>query len=603
MAIYRSCNTPAEREKFAKQYATRWSELSRLPYFDLCAMVVVNPMHNLFLGLVKTHFYHIWVQLKILRKTQELQRFHALLKNLSLPSKLGRLPKLIGEPAGGSLTADEWLILATVVGPLVMPELWINCTPDPDGSRLAARREQIAAILANKKSRNKLRQSGRRNGRQRRKRGTAGHTQTPIPSSVEQPQATALLRRSSRQVKLTEKAREMVLEPDDDGAIEVNDTEVWNSDDELSDESEDGLDTGPTTSGVHPRDLANFHKLCLALKHLLSQDLTPDDTVKGDALLREYCLELIELYGPGVIRPNHHYSTHTGPSALNYGPLREFWTFIFKRMNKILKSYKTGNHGGGEIEATFMREFHRTAELYGLLRQGLQNPPFERMRDACAQMVRTTSDNRGTLQQLAQDLDDVHADDDIDLQLSPRAVNDVIPYDTYWALLASLRLLNPTQAYHSVITVPDSGATSIPVPNMVMFFDYAIVKGQRYLAAHRSKTSCDSLVLIRIANSGETWVGEVQDIFRYQAPGIPATVNAYIKWFHRLPASLFRNSPWSTFIEPFGLDFWVADRFQQENEPGPANSIVSLNDFVTPVARHRTTWNGVVSWITLPLHS
>lgn len=39
---------------------------------------------------------------------------------LSLPSKLGRLPRLIGEPAGGSLTADQWLILATVVGPLAV---------------------------------------------------------------------------------------------------------------------------------------------------------------------------------------------------------------------------------------------------------------------------------------------------------------------------------------------------------------------------------------------------------------------------------------------------------------------------------------------------
>lgn len=37
-----------------------------------------------------------------------------------------------------------------------------------------------------------------------------------------------------------------------------------------------------------------------------------------------------------------------------------FWTFLFERLNKVLKSYKTNNHSGGELETTFFREFHRT---------------------------------------------------------------------------------------------------------------------------------------------------------------------------------------------------------------------------------------------------
>jgi hypothetical protein len=34
----------------------RWSELLRLPYFDLSRCIMVDSMHNLFLGLIKTHF-------------------------------------------------------------------------------------------------------------------------------------------------------------------------------------------------------------------------------------------------------------------------------------------------------------------------------------------------------------------------------------------------------------------------------------------------------------------------------------------------------------------------------------------------------------------
>ena len=41
-------------------------------------------------------------------------------RQLKMPAKLGRLPNLIGEPAGGSLTADQWLTFATVVAPLAV---------------------------------------------------------------------------------------------------------------------------------------------------------------------------------------------------------------------------------------------------------------------------------------------------------------------------------------------------------------------------------------------------------------------------------------------------------------------------------------------------
>lgn len=98
-AQYCGCQTKSTREAFVKTYATRWSELSRLPYFDMVRMIIIDPMHNLLLGksvlttvtshltvrigLVKTHFYHIWVQGKILRKSRELALFHRILGNVS----------------------------------------------------------------------------------------------------------------------------------------------------------------------------------------------------------------------------------------------------------------------------------------------------------------------------------------------------------------------------------------------------------------------------------------------------------------------------------------------------------------------------------------
>lgn len=63
-----------------------------------------------------------------------------------------------------------------------------------------------------------------------------------------------------------------------------------------------------------------------------------------------------------MIKPNHHYSVHVAPSARDFGPLHTFWTFLFERINKVLKSYNSANHSGGELEVSFFREFHRTVQ-------------------------------------------------------------------------------------------------------------------------------------------------------------------------------------------------------------------------------------------------
>jgi hypothetical protein len=47
-AVQRAANAA---EKFVKICAARYSELSRLPYFNLCRMIVIDPMHCILLGV------------------------------------------------------------------------------------------------------------------------------------------------------------------------------------------------------------------------------------------------------------------------------------------------------------------------------------------------------------------------------------------------------------------------------------------------------------------------------------------------------------------------------------------------------------------------
>jgi hypothetical protein len=46
-----------------------------------------------------------------------------------------------------------------------------------------------------------------------------------------------------------------------------------------------------------------------------------------------------------------------------YGPVHGFWTFLFERLNKLLKSFNTNGHQSSEMEVTFAREFKRYVML------------------------------------------------------------------------------------------------------------------------------------------------------------------------------------------------------------------------------------------------
>ncbi|THU85280.1 hypothetical protein K435DRAFT_806048, partial [Dendrothele bispora CBS 962.96] len=303
---YLQCTSNSAQDNFVRENATRWAELHRLPYFDLCAMIVIDPMHNLFLGLVKTHFYHIWVQHHILRKNKELKALHGILSQLNLPSKLGRLPRLIGEPAGGSLTADQWLIFATIVAPLAIPQIWQDYLANELPHEIAARR--ASAIVANLEAR-------RAAARALRERQQAG-------GEDEVEEGT-----TKRHRKPTERAVNMDIDSDleipDDGALDDPDDPTFGS---RAKASNKGKGKGPsrkgrgrtgkkgknvanpsedpesTVSNLHPDDPTNFLKLCMALVLVTARNINEEDINRVDELIRDYCTELIDpacpqLYG------------------------------------------------------------------------------------------------------------------------------------------------------------------------------------------------------------------------------------------------------------------------------------------------------------------
>ena len=56
---YRTAANKKEARRSFDSTGVRWSEFFRLPYFDPTKHVVIDPMHNLFLGLIKEHFQNV----------------------------------------------------------------------------------------------------------------------------------------------------------------------------------------------------------------------------------------------------------------------------------------------------------------------------------------------------------------------------------------------------------------------------------------------------------------------------------------------------------------------------------------------------------------
>ncbi|KAL5536439.1 hypothetical protein ACEPAF_261 [Sanghuangporus sanghuang] len=123
-----------EHKGLFKEHSSLYYTLSRLPYFDAIRMSVLDPMHNILLGLCKTQWLELWVKSSILRectarKLQELDQIHQYLQTFEMLAWVGRLPNQVGYPAGSSLSADEYKALVLVYCPLIIPLIWREWQP------------------------------------------------------------------------------------------------------------------------------------------------------------------------------------------------------------------------------------------------------------------------------------------------------------------------------------------------------------------------------------------------------------------------------------------------------------------------------------------
>ncbi|KAJ7714113.1 hypothetical protein DFH07DRAFT_763144, partial [Mycena maculata] len=126
----------------------------------------------------------------------------------------------------------------------------------------------------------------------------------------------------------------------------------------------DGPGCPPKSIRMHKNDPDLLLKFASSIKILLAGTIDVRALPRAQQFLEEYLAGFLEVWNhPDLVKPNFHYITHIFQIIRDFGPVYGFWTFLFERLNKLLKSYDTNNHGDGELEVTFFREFHRDANL------------------------------------------------------------------------------------------------------------------------------------------------------------------------------------------------------------------------------------------------
>lgn len=124
----RDANTKRQRKEIAKEYGIKYSELVRLPEFNIVRYHVIDPMHNVFLGLVK-HTVKTWKDTGLLLE-RHFQTLQEKVDSMNAPSKIGRIPRKIGS-GFAAFTADEWkhwvLIYSVYALHGILPEDHYRC--------------------------------------------------------------------------------------------------------------------------------------------------------------------------------------------------------------------------------------------------------------------------------------------------------------------------------------------------------------------------------------------------------------------------------------------------------------------------------------------
>ncbi|KAF5327761.1 hypothetical protein D9619_004081 [Psilocybe cf. subviscida] len=368
---YKNALDQEEQDLILKETGIRWSELLRLPYFDPSRFVVVDAMHNLFLGLMKEHCEILGVRLNgvadahialpIPLSWQIKSRVSTLSKNEK--SSWDRLHKLLESPLNDKLRDPVEFptirrkILSTHRSVLnlifdVLPEI-VYPTAQPPQRKI--NKEQLTdVILSWRLMKTEIAQM---------KKFKKGCILTPTELAEIRVDITHMRKPSWLSSIPADfgSARHGKLKADQwrvlgMAYLPVSLVRLW-LDADIDDEEARLM----------------RHKLLEATISLISaiRIATLATTSRSTAALyREHMLSYLttlkEIVPAYKLHPNHHMALHLSDYLCRFGPVHSWWTFPFERVIGMLQRIPT-NFKPGALEETITKSFIRSANLRALL--------------------------------------------------------------------------------------------------------------------------------------------------------------------------------------------------------------------------------------------
>ncbi len=107
----RTCKTSTAHKQAESHYGCRYCVLLDLPYFSPTRFLVIDPMHNLFLGTGK-RMLCLWIQHELISK-QHFDQIQTLVDQMVVPADIGRIPTIISSGFSG-FKADQFKVRITL---------------------------------------------------------------------------------------------------------------------------------------------------------------------------------------------------------------------------------------------------------------------------------------------------------------------------------------------------------------------------------------------------------------------------------------------------------------------------------------------------------
>ena len=117
VCLAKSAATKCGREAIERDIGARYSELLRLPYFNIVRFHLVDPMHNLLLGTAK-NMMKIWKESGLISNA-DFEDIQHNVDSINLPAGIGRIPRNI-ESGFADFTAEQWKTWTIVLSPYVL---------------------------------------------------------------------------------------------------------------------------------------------------------------------------------------------------------------------------------------------------------------------------------------------------------------------------------------------------------------------------------------------------------------------------------------------------------------------------------------------------